>query len=51
MAEVVAKSKLHKAQRQQLKDERDDLTEALDSNFASIQGLLNFRPKKNVSDD
>lgn len=46
MAEVIAKSKFHKAQRQKAKEERDDLTEALDDQFSSIQQLLSFRPKK-----
>ncbi|DAZ93866.1 TPA: hypothetical protein N0F65_009588 [Lagenidium giganteum] len=46
MQEVMAKSKLYKAERQKNKMAQEDLTEDLDKGFSDILGLLDFRPRK-----
>ncbi|KAI1312569.1 nucleolar protein 14 [Xylaria venustula] len=43
--EIIAKSKLHKAERQAQKDADEDLREELDEELSSIQALLFQRPK------
>ncbi|TGJ78157.1 hypothetical protein E0Z10_g10612 [Xylaria hypoxylon] len=50
--EIMAKSKLHKAERQAQKDEDEDLREELDEELSDIQALL-FRkqPQKTESDE
>jgi nucleolar protein 14 len=40
MKELIAKSKLHKYERQAAKDEDEDIREALDKDLANIHGLL-----------
>lgn len=46
MKEVIAKSKLHKYERQTVKDDDEDVREELDKELASIHGLLRgFGPK------
>jgi nucleolar protein 14 len=48
MKEVIAKSKLHKYERQAAKDDDDDLREALDKETSSIHALLQGMGKRNT---
>ena len=40
MREVIAKSKLHKLERQKMRDEDDELRHQLDSEFGDLRDLL-----------
>ncbi|KAJ8121219.1 hypothetical protein ONZ43_g2277 [Nemania bipapillata] len=44
--EIIAKSKFHKAERQQQKDADEDLREELDEELSDIQALLFLKPKQ-----
>lgn len=46
MKEVIAKSKLHKYERQVMKDEDDDLREAIDNDMQDIHALLQSAPPR-----
>ncbi|OBZ82885.1 putative nucleolar complex protein 14 [Choanephora cucurbitarum] len=46
MKEIIAKSKMHKAERQLAKQEDDDLRENLDEELADIRGLLDTKPAR-----
>ncbi|KAI1176745.1 Nop14-like protein [Nemania sp. FL0916] len=48
--EIIAKSKLHKAERQAQKDADEDLREELDEELAGIQALLFQKPKPQNGD-
>ncbi|KAI1489754.1 nucleolar protein 14 [Biscogniauxia mediterranea] len=50
MSELIAKSKFYKAQRQQAKEEDDDLREELDQELSELRGLL-FNNLKGAKDD
>ncbi|KAI5926831.1 nucleolar protein 14 [Camillea tinctor] len=50
MSELIAKSKFYKAQRQQAKEEDDDLREELDQELSELRGLL-FNNSKGAKDD
>lgn len=50
MKELIAKSKLHKYERQAVKDDDEDLREELDKDLSNIHGLLRgFGPKPTVA--
>ncbi|KAI3329177.1 Nop14-like protein [Xylariaceae sp. AK1471] len=49
--EIIAKSKLHKAERQAQKDDDEDLREELDQDLSDIQSLLFSRSKPRSSKD
>ncbi|KAI8052601.1 nucleolar protein 14 [Gilbertella persicaria] len=46
MKEIIAKSKMHKAERQLAKQEDDELRENLDEQLADIRGLLETKPAR-----
>ncbi|KAJ2992551.1 hypothetical protein NUW58_g2124 [Xylaria curta] len=48
--EIIAKSKLHKAERQAQKDADEDLREELDQELSDIQSLLFLKPKLQSSE-
>ncbi|KAI1821270.1 Nop14-like protein [Xylaria intraflava] len=48
--EIIAKSKLHKAERQAQKDADEDLREELDQDLSDIHSLLFQKPKTQASD-
>ncbi|KAI0537619.1 nucleolar protein 14 [Xylaria digitata] len=48
--EIIAKSKLHKAERQAQKDADDDLREELDEELSDIQALLFQKPKPQIAE-
>lgn len=50
MAEVMAKSKLFKAERQKTKAAQEDATETLDADFDALKSLLSFRPSKGTKE-
>lgn len=48
MEEVVAKSKMHKYERQKAKDEDDDIREELDKGMGDLLAMLRERPKPTI---
>ncbi|KAI8087486.1 nucleolar protein 14, partial [Thamnidium elegans] len=46
MKEIIAKSKMHKLERQNIKQEDDELRENLDDELDDIRGLLETKPRK-----